>query len=190
MEKWLDQKSMVTPGLAGAFVMMCTNTLAMAFDIPGKMVMLLALILSFLFSVTFVSMQKMRQGQRLIFSFLNALVIFSTANGTSYLAATASGNTKTTPSTEVSAPQHVTPSHAEFGFGTLFGISNAYADPNRATTTVSPPSPAALPPRSMAGEDTAKTPMSETDRSTAADANKDTTSSSEPEKQKPFFRSW
>ncbi|HEX9728648.1 MAG TPA: hypothetical protein VGA37_09100 [Gemmatimonadales bacterium] len=77
-ERFFNPKSMLTPGIAGATIVLIANTLRATFGIPP---VYSAFVLSFLFAVVVFQAAGLGLGQRLAYYVLNALVIFSTAVG-------------------------------------------------------------------------------------------------------------
>jgi len=78
MQEFLNPKSMLTPGVAGALVTMLTASLSKSFNLPGSWT---ALVLSFLLGIILLLNQTVAMPQRLILFILNSLVIFSVAVG-------------------------------------------------------------------------------------------------------------
>ena len=75
---FLNSKSMLTPGIAGAVTMLITNTLDQQFELPRPWV---GLVLSFLLgSLVFSDMSTVRW-QRPILYIFNSLIIFAMAMG-------------------------------------------------------------------------------------------------------------
>jgi hypothetical protein len=79
MKDFLNSKSMLTPGIAGAVTMLITNTLIQQFELPGRWV---ALGLSFVLGTLVFSDRTTVIWQRGILYLLNSLIIFSMAVGT------------------------------------------------------------------------------------------------------------
>lgn len=79
IKDFLNSKSMLTPGVAGAITMLITNTVNQQFDVPHKWT---ALILSFLLGLLVFSDTTTQLWQRAIFYILNSLIIFAMAVGT------------------------------------------------------------------------------------------------------------
>jgi hypothetical protein len=94
MNSFLDAKSMLTPGIAGAVVMLVTNALAGTFSLPGKWV---ALVLSFVCGLLVFGDKKLTVGPRITFYVLNSLIVFATAVGANGIGAAASTETKAGP---------------------------------------------------------------------------------------------
>lgn len=84
---FLNQKSMLTPAIAGAIVFLITNTLSLQFDLPHKWVALsLSALLSLLYAIK-VGNIKGRKIENLIYGILNCLIIFTFASGGSEITA-------------------------------------------------------------------------------------------------------
>jgi hypothetical protein len=79
MKEFLNPKSMLTPGIAGALTMLITNTLNQQFQLPGKWI---ALGLSFLLGTLVFSDKKTVIWQKILLYVFNSLIIFSMAAGT------------------------------------------------------------------------------------------------------------
>ena len=79
MRQFLNSKSMLTPGIAGAVTMLITNALALQFDLPGKWI---ALVLSFVLGMLVFSDRTSVFWLRGLLYVLNSLIIFSMATGT------------------------------------------------------------------------------------------------------------
>lgn len=78
LKDFLNSKSMLTPGIAGAITMLVTNTLHLQFDLPHKWV---ALVLSFLLGSLVFGDKTTPTWQRAIFYVFNSLIIFAMAAG-------------------------------------------------------------------------------------------------------------
>jgi hypothetical protein len=79
---FLNPKSMLTPGACGAFVMLATNGLAVAFNIQnngGRS--LIGLALSFLVGTVVFASQVANLWQKIVFYIVNSLIIFSMGTG-------------------------------------------------------------------------------------------------------------
>ena len=100
MNSFLDAKSMLTPGIAGAVVMLVTNALANTFSLPGKWV---ALVLSFVCGLLVFGDKKLTVGPRIAFYVLNSLIVFATAVGANGIGAAASTETKAGPAAVAAA---------------------------------------------------------------------------------------
>jgi hypothetical protein len=79
VKQFLNAKSMLTPGIAGAVAMLITNSLTQQFELPGKWV---ALLLSFLLGTLVFIDKNSSVWQRGVLYLLNSLIIFSMAVGT------------------------------------------------------------------------------------------------------------
>jgi len=79
-QEFLNSRSMLTPGLAGALTMTISNALWLEFGLPQKYV---GIAISFLIGVLIVFSDKalIKFWQRLVFCVLNSLLIFSIAAG-------------------------------------------------------------------------------------------------------------
>ncbi len=105
---FLNPKSMLTPGIAGAVIMLVTNTLWVQFGFPQKWT---ALILSFMLgSLSFIH-GAVPPWQKVIYYVLNSLIIFSVGIGTNAV------GTKIGASNNSSVNQS----------GSIFSINSAYA---------------------------------------------------------------
>jgi hypothetical protein len=78
MDEFLNPKSMLTPGVAGALSVMITGSLVSQFGLPGSWT---ALVISFLIGTIVWLNQQVPILQRILFYVLNSLVIFSVAVG-------------------------------------------------------------------------------------------------------------
>ena len=88
MKQFLNSKSMLTPGIAGALTMLITNALMQQFELPARWV---ALALSFLLGTLVFSDKTATVWQRAILYVLNSLIIFSMAAGSNTAGRAASG---------------------------------------------------------------------------------------------------
>jgi hypothetical protein len=79
MKEFLNPKSMLTPGVAGAVTMLISNTLWFQFELPQKWT---ALTVSFLLGLIVVA-ADLPVWQRLAYWVINSLIIFSVGAGTS-----------------------------------------------------------------------------------------------------------
>lgn len=80
MNEFLNSKSMITPGVAGALVMLITGTLASQFGLPAKWT---AMTVSVLLALAiFFGDQAGKVAHRLVALVLNAVIIFSVSVGT------------------------------------------------------------------------------------------------------------
>jgi hypothetical protein len=80
IDEFLNPKSMVTPGVAGAVTMLITNTLSSQF---GLLPNYTGLVISLIFGlVVFLAQSQANWLVRIIYYFLNSLIIFSVAMGT------------------------------------------------------------------------------------------------------------
>jgi len=83
MQEYLNPKSMITPGVAGALVTFLVNGLALPFPaLPGRYV---ALALSFAMGALVVTAVRMKVFERIVYWALNSLVIFVVGFGTNDL---------------------------------------------------------------------------------------------------------
>jgi hypothetical protein len=78
MNEFLNPKSMVTPGAAGAMTMMIANTIAINF---GYQPAYFGLPLSFVFGLLVFMTKEIKGWQRFIYYFINSLIIFSIGFG-------------------------------------------------------------------------------------------------------------
>lgn len=78
---FLNPESMITPGVAGGITMTITNTLTSQFPLPGRWT---ALAISFLCGLLVFVTKKFSFWKKLIFYFINSLIIFTVATGTNY----------------------------------------------------------------------------------------------------------
>ena len=78
MNEFLNPKSMVTPGAAGAMTMMIANTISLHF---GSQPAYYGLPLSFVFGLLVFITKEIQVWQRLIYYFINSLIIFSIGFG-------------------------------------------------------------------------------------------------------------
>lgn len=84
MKEFLNSKSMLTPGAAGALVMLITSTLSSQFDLPPKWT---ALAVSALLGLLIVwGDTTLSIPQRGLLFILNSLIVFSVAVGTNTVA--------------------------------------------------------------------------------------------------------
>jgi hypothetical protein len=79
VDEFLNPKSMVAPGIAGATTMAITNAVALNFDLSRPW---LGLIVSGLFAAAAVAYAQLRLTEKFFFGALNTLIIFSVALGT------------------------------------------------------------------------------------------------------------
>jgi hypothetical protein len=98
--EFLNPKSMLTPGLAGAITMAITNALCTNFPLPRPHI---ALAISALLGILTISVVAMPIWQRAVFAILNSLFIFAMAVGTATLGA-AQSNTKVTSAVSLHLP--------------------------------------------------------------------------------------
>jgi hypothetical protein len=80
-EEFLNPKSMLTPGVAGAMAMLIANTIGLQFRLIEPWPAVVALIVSFLVGLLVMATGAMPYWQRLIYYVLNSLVIFTVAVG-------------------------------------------------------------------------------------------------------------
>lgn len=93
LDEFLNPKSMLTPGVAGAVTMLITNTLTVQFGLVPNVT---GLVLSFLLgSVVFLSQSDVRWPGRVLYYILNSLIIFSVAMGTNQAGVSASQKANT-----------------------------------------------------------------------------------------------
>jgi hypothetical protein len=85
-KEFLNPKSMVTPGIAGAMTMMITNTLHQQFGAPVNWT---GLTISFVMGLIVFTASTVPLPQRWAFYVINSLVIFSVAVGSSAVGAAA-----------------------------------------------------------------------------------------------------
>src|SRR2546428_4553758 len=109
VKEFLNPKSMLPPGVAGAVAMMIANSLWVAFGLPQAWA---ALLVSFLFGILAVAATPAPMWQRTIYCVLNSFVIFAMGWG---------GNAATR---DALRPQNVRQSS-----GFEFKLSTAYAQP-------------------------------------------------------------
>jgi len=79
---FLNPKSMLTPGIAGAMTMAITNSLCTNFTLPRAIT---ALAISVLLGILTIGIDAMPAWQKVIFAILNSLFIFAMAVGTNTL---------------------------------------------------------------------------------------------------------
>jgi uncharacterized membrane protein YkvI len=80
--EFLNSKSMLTPGVAGAMVMLIANSLGQQFDLPLRWT---ALVLAFVMGTIVFADKTALAWQRAILYLLNSLLIFSIAVGSNTL---------------------------------------------------------------------------------------------------------
>src|SRR4051812_41897392 len=86
LDDFLNPKSMLTPGVAGALVMLITNTICFNFaELPHRWV---GLALSAAVGLLVIAKGRLPALQKLIFYVLNTLIIFSVGMGTANFVAT------------------------------------------------------------------------------------------------------
>jgi hypothetical protein len=85
-KEFLNPKSMLTPGVAGAMTMMITNTLHQQFGTPASWT---GLIISFAMGLIVFTASTVSWPQRCAFYVINSLIIFSVALGSSAVGAAA-----------------------------------------------------------------------------------------------------
>jgi len=85
MSDFLNPKSMLTPGIAGALMMFLANALCAAF--PEVAFRYVALGLSFAIGLVVLQAAKIQLSEKAAYWFLNSLIIFSTGVGASNIAA-------------------------------------------------------------------------------------------------------
>ncbi len=78
MEDMVDSKAMTAPGILGAITTIITGTLASQFGLPGQWT---ALAVSFLLGSLVLADKKLPSFQRIVFYFINSLIIFTMAMG-------------------------------------------------------------------------------------------------------------
>lgn len=90
MEDFVNSKSMLTPGVAGALALMITGTLASQFELPGNWT---GLITSFILGTSVWADKKLTPGfMKVLFYIINSLIIFSVAMGLNTAGMAAQGN--------------------------------------------------------------------------------------------------
>ncbi len=87
--EFLNPKSMITPGAAGAMVMVISNSLWVAFGLPAEWS---ALLFSFLFSAMVVGAYLAPVWQKALLVVFNSLIVFSLGVGTTYVGKNAFGS--------------------------------------------------------------------------------------------------
>lgn len=117
MNEFLNSKSMITPGVAGALVTLITATLSSQFGLPAKWIAVVVSVLLAL--VVFFADRAGGVGARFVAFLLNAVIVFSVSVGTntSIMAATSQPKIQSTPPYET-APAQPTPTpffHSWFG---------------------------------------------------------------------------
>jgi hypothetical protein len=97
MKEFLNPKSMVTPGAAGALMMLLANALCAVF--PELAFRFVAVAISFLIGFAILASADIRLRERAMYGIVNSLVIFAvgvgTSNATASAAATASATADT-----------------------------------------------------------------------------------------------
>jgi hypothetical protein len=88
MNDFLNPKSMMTPGMAGALVMFLSN--AVCFQFPEIAPRWMALLLSFVLGALVVAAVELKPFPRVGFCLVNSLIIFAVAAGSAGFAAKAS----------------------------------------------------------------------------------------------------
>jgi hypothetical protein len=83
--EFLNQKSMLTPGMAGGFSMAIANTVAGQFDLDEPWPAAVALALACLFGLLAVAAEPAAAWLRVVYFVLNSLVIFTVAVGSNTL---------------------------------------------------------------------------------------------------------
>jgi hypothetical protein len=93
INEFLNPKSMLTPGFAGAATMMITNAVANALQLPNghKGIPVTALTVSLLFGLLAFTSTAVPVWQRTLYWLLNSLIIFSMAVGTNRVGGIATG---------------------------------------------------------------------------------------------------
>ena len=94
--EFLNPKSMVTPGAAGAIIMLISNTLWVTFGLPADWS---ALLFSFLFAAMVVGTYLAPFWHKALLVVFNSLIVFSLGIGTMYMGGTAFGSRDTPTST-------------------------------------------------------------------------------------------
>jgi hypothetical protein len=84
MNDFLNPKSMMTPGIAGALVMFLSNAICLQF--PEVAPRWAGLVLSFLLGGVVVTTAALKPVQKMAFGFINSLVIFAVAFGSAGVA--------------------------------------------------------------------------------------------------------
>jgi uncharacterized membrane protein YkvI len=87
--QFLNSKSMLTPGIAGAMVMLIANALGQQFELPVRWA---ALLLAFLVGTIVFADKRTPGWQRAVLYFLNSLLIFSIAVGSNTVGRTVTRN--------------------------------------------------------------------------------------------------
>jgi len=82
--EFLNPKSMLTPGICGAVIMVTANALGSAFGLEGPARSLICLVLSFLAGTLVFAAGVKRFWPRLAYYVFNSLIIFSTAVGVNF----------------------------------------------------------------------------------------------------------
>lgn len=82
VDEFLNPKSMLAPGIAGATTMAITNAVATNFDLSRPW---LGLVVSGLFAAAAVAYAQLRWPEKAFFGLINTLIIFSVALGTNNL---------------------------------------------------------------------------------------------------------
>ena len=106
-DEFLNPKSMITPGAAGSMTMLIANTLYTQFNIEPKWS---GLTISFIFAFFVVSRLRMIVWQRALLLFLNGMIVFSVAIGTTTVFAKSNTSNNATAGYVIST--NTVPSHA------------------------------------------------------------------------------
>lgn len=177
MSEFLNPKSMLTPGVAGAVMMFVVNGLSMPFpELPRRFI---ALVLSFLFGLLFISKaSEVQIPQRIAYWVINSLVIFVVGFGANDLGREAIG----------------APSDARATAPFVAILPSAYAEDSKTAL------PAKGKPKKEAGGATATQPSEDEARKLKAElealrrenAELKRTAEKAPEKKPPnaFFKKW
>ncbi len=84
VSEFLNPKSMLTPGICGAVIMVAANALGAAFELEGPARSLVCLVLSFLAGTMVFAAGVKKLGPKIAFYVLNSLIIFSSAAGVNF----------------------------------------------------------------------------------------------------------
>lgn len=126
-KEFLNPKSMLTPAIAGSFIMIIANTLWVQFALPPKWS---ALFLSFLFLVPVLKDYIASILEKIIYFFFNGLIVFSLSINTNFAAGKILSNeTVDIPKNSISALLIHDDDFIPF-------INNAYAEDSSRTSTV------------------------------------------------------
>ena len=106
MDEFIKSKSMLASGVLGATTTMITGAMATQFGLPGNIT---ALVVSFSLCTLVFTDKSLPNLQRIIFYFINSMIVFTTAIGINTAGVAATQNVQTRKVVDLGGPEVVQP---------------------------------------------------------------------------------